>query len=43
MKNRKYYERLFAEYTDVVTVTEFCAMLGRFAKKRTEINKGESY
>lgn len=33
MKNRKYYERLFAEYPDVVTVTEFCAMLGGICDK----------
>ena len=28
MKNRKYYENLFADYPSVVTLTQFRGMLG---------------
>lgn len=28
MDDRKYYERMFAAYSDVVTLPEFCKMLG---------------
>ena len=28
MEEREYYERLFATYPDVVTLPEFCKMLG---------------
>lgn len=32
MRNRKYYERRFAEYPDVVTTQQFCEMLGGIAE-----------
>ncbi len=28
MKNREYYEKLYDSYPDIVTVPEFCKMLG---------------
>lgn len=28
MRSRKHYEKLFASYSDVVTLPEFCNMLG---------------
>lgn len=31
MKDRVYYEKQFAEYPDVVTIPEFCQMLGGIA------------
>lgn len=32
MRNRKYYERRFADYPDVVTTQQFCEMLGGIAE-----------
>ncbi|HCG36647.1 MAG TPA: hypothetical protein DER23_09935 [Clostridiales bacterium] len=31
MKNRSYYDNLYADYPDVVTLPEFCIMLGGIA------------
>ena len=31
MKDRKYYERLYAKYPDVVTTAQLCKMLGGIA------------
>ena len=32
MRNRKYYERRFADHPDVVTTQQFCEMLGGIAE-----------
>lgn len=33
MKNRKYYRKRFAKYPDVVTIPQFCEMLGGISDK----------
>lgn len=33
MKNRKYYRKRFAKYPDVVTIPQFCEMLGGISNK----------
>ena len=43
MRSRKHYEKLFAPYPDVVTLSEFCNMLGGIgdstARKLIRTNK----